>query len=271
MSELPPIFLLFDFTALLAGRTREWQEFPRVGKCFVPQVVYEEIQAIGRVGVDRSQEQTAREFTRFFGDSDWQLTGAGAAHASLQPTSGQIYSRRTRLALSIAECAHGFARNSSGRLVVLVSNDQTLLQRIHGLGIANLCGIPATALLIWGRSGRRPAIVAQHLQAMRSTTVTVGTMPRASQARGAVTVTQTKPAARTISKSEKPRPVRSISSHPLSNRPGALYQILSGVSALLAATIAITIVWYVVQPKGLNEFLRHRSLPTLPEMPTSQN
>lgn len=67
MSELPPIFLLFDLTALLTSRTRDWQEFSRVGRCFVPQGVYEEIQALGRVGADRQQEQSAREFMRFLG------------------------------------------------------------------------------------------------------------------------------------------------------------------------------------------------------------
>ncbi|NJK53573.1 MAG: hypothetical protein HC936_13560 [Leptolyngbyaceae cyanobacterium SU_3_3] len=121
MSELPPIFLLFDLTALLTSRTRDWQEFSRVGRCFVPQGVYEEIQALGRVGADRQQEQSAREFMRFFGDSDWQLTGVGATHSSLQPVAGQVYSRRARLSLTIAECAYGLARNSPGRLIVLIS------------------------------------------------------------------------------------------------------------------------------------------------------
>ncbi len=263
MSELPPTFLLFDLTALLAGKTREWQEFSRVGRCFVPQAVYEEIQALGRVGVDRSQEQTAREFVRFFGESDWQLTGVGATHSSLQPVAGQIYSRRARLALSVAECVYGLSRSSPGRLVVLIGNDQPLLQRVQGLGIANLCGIPLSALLIWTRSVRRPPIVAQHLQAMRSTTVTVGLVP--SSARGATATTRpAKPAPRPVSRvsrAENLRPVR-----PDSHHPAAFYQIVSGLSALVAAILVMGIVWYIVQPKAFNQFMRDRNLPTLPEM-----
>ncbi|MGV0025385.1 PIN domain-containing protein [Phormidesmis priestleyi] len=264
MSELPPTFLLFDLTALLAGKTREWQEFSRVGRCFVPQAVYEEMQALGRVGVDRSQEQTAREFMRFFGESDWQLTGVGANHSALQPVAGQIYSRRARLALSVAECAYGLARSSPGRLVVLIANDQSLLQRVQGLGIANLCGIPLSALLIWTRSGRRPPIVAQHLQAMRSTTVTVGITPSSTRMATATKTRPTNPPPRAVSKTEKPRSLR-----PDSHHPNALYQMMSGLSALVAATLAMAIVWYIVQPKAFNQFMRDRNLPTLPEISTA--
>jgi hypothetical protein len=265
MSELPPNFLLFDLTALLTGKTREWQEFSRVGRCFIPQAVYEEIQALGRVGVDRNQEQTAREFVRFFGESDWQLTGVGATHSSLQPSAGQIYSRRARLALLVAECAYGLSRSSPGRLVTLIANDQSLLQRVQGLGVANLCGIPAPALLIWTRSGRRPPIVAQHLQAMRSTTVTVGIMP--SSARGATATKTTRPTSapsHTTLKTEKPRLLRSESHH-----PNAFYQLVSGLSALVAAVLVMGIVWYVVQPKAFNQFMRDRDLPTLPQISTA--
>jgi hypothetical protein len=261
MSELPPIFILFDLTALLSGKTREWQEFSRVGRCFVPQAVYEEIQALGRVGVDRTQEQTAREFVRFFGESNWQLTGVGATHSSLQPVAGQIYSRRARLALSVAECAYGLSRSSPGRLVALIGNDQPLLQRVQGLGISNLCGIPLSALLIWTRSGRRPPIVAQHLQAMRSTTVTVGITP--SSARVATATKPLRPAqppSRPVAKTEKLRPLRP------SPYPAALYQMVSGLSALVAAILVMGIVWYIVQPKAFNQFMRDRGLPTLPEI-----
>ncbi|KAM3112827.1 PIN domain-containing protein [Phormidesmis sp. 146-33] len=270
MSELPPIFLLFDLTALLAGQTREWQEFSRVGRCFVPQAVYEEIQALGRVGVDRNQEQTAREFVRFFGESDWQLTGVGATHSSLQPVAGQIYSRRARLALTVAECAYGLSRSSPGRLVALIGNDQPLLQRIQGLSIANLCGIPLSALLIWTRSGRRPPIVAQHLQAMRSTTVTVGIMPSSTRVATATKPTRpARPPSRAVSRVSRAESLRAI--RPDSHHPTALYQIVSGLSALVAAILVMGIVWYIVQPKAFNQFMRDRNLPTLPEMSTVEN
>lgn len=265
MSELPTTLLLLDLSALLVSKTREWQEFSRVGRCFIPQVVYEEIQALSKVSVERNQEQTAREFTRFFADSEWQLTGAGATHPALQPTAGQAHSRRARLALAVAECAYGFSRNNPGRMVVLVANDQALLQRVQGLGISNLCGVPVSALLIWGRSGRRPPVVAQHMQAMRSTTVTVGNPTSLRRLN-----TTAKPVSRATTRTRPSEPrVRSLS--PISNHPSALYQIISGVSALAAAVLAIAIVWYIVQPKNFNQFMRQMKLPTLPEISSIAN
>ncbi len=265
MSDLPPILLLLDLSALLVGKPREWQEFTRLGKGYVPQSVYEEIQALRNVGVERSHEQTAKEFCRFFADSDWQLTGAGAVHPLLQPSDGQNISKRARLMQAVAECAYGFARNSPGRLVVLISNDQSLLNRIQSLGVANLSGVPVSAVLIWSRSGRRPPIVAQHLQAMRSTTVTVSGVitPRRVQTDAlAPTRTPSQPV-----KQPQPR-LRAV--QPLYDRPSLLHQITSGISALVALTIALSIAWYVVQPRSFNQFLRARNLPSLPEIP-SQN
>lgn len=266
MSDLPPILLLLDLSALLVSKPREWQEFTRLGNCYVPQLVYQEIQALSQIGIERNHEQTAKEFCRFFAESNWQLTGAGALHPSLQPSDGQNISKRARLAQSVSECAYGFARSSPGRLVVLVSNDQPLLKRVQGLGVANLCGVPVSAMLIWSRSDRRPPIVAQHLQAMRSNTVMVSgvTAPRRLQASSSLPK-------RTVSRPvREPQPkVRPI--QPLYNHPSLFHQIMSGVSTLVAVVIALSIVWYVVQPKSFNQFLRQRNLPTLPEIPSPQN
>ena len=266
MSDLPPIFLLFDLSALLVGKPREWQEFARLGNCYVPQLVYQEIQALSQIGIERHHEQTAKEFCRFFAGSNWQLTGAGALHPSLQPSDGQNVSKRARLAQAVSECAYGFARSSPGRLVVLVSNDQPMLKRIQSLGVANLCGVPMSATLIWSRSDRRPQIVAQHLQAIRSTTVTVSRMmaPRRPQVSSP------------LSKQTVPRPVgkpqsRVRSVQPIYNHPDLFRQITSGLSALVAMTIAFSIVWYIVQPKSFNQLLQQRDLPTLPEIPSMQN
>ena len=265
MSDLPPILLLLDLSALLVGKPREWQEFARLGRCYVPQSIYQEIQAQSQVGIDSNFEQTAKEFCRFFAESNWQLTGAGALHPSLQPSEGQNLSKRARLGQTVSECAYGFARQSPGRLVVLVSNDQPLLKRIQSLGVSNLCGVPGSALLVWSRSGRRPAIVAQHLQAMRSTAVTVSGLTAPPRSRSTVPPHRVAPR----SLRESPPKVRAV--QPIYNHPDLLRQLVSGVSALVALMITIGVVWYVVQPKSFNHFLRQQNLPTLPEIPWVQN
>lgn len=44
MTALPPILILIDTSAIVAGKTREWQMFARAGECFVPRAVLEEIE-----------------------------------------------------------------------------------------------------------------------------------------------------------------------------------------------------------------------------------
>jgi hypothetical protein len=43
MAAVPSIILVFDVSALSAASCSEWREFARVGNCYIPQVVYEEI------------------------------------------------------------------------------------------------------------------------------------------------------------------------------------------------------------------------------------
>jgi hypothetical protein len=165
--ELPPFLLIFDLPVLLAGKTREWQDFSRLGQCYVPQVIYDALQQVAKTG-EPEPEQVAREFSRFFADSSWQLTADRAEHPALQPLPGQQASQKARLTMALAQCAYGTARHNPGRMVILVSNDQPNLQRILGLGQANLTGIPLAALLLWSRSGRRPDVVNAKLQGLRS-------------------------------------------------------------------------------------------------------
>ena len=167
MSELPPLLLLLDLSAVLAGQPREWQEFSRLGQCLVPQAVYQELQALSQDAIEKTHELTARAFMQFFPDSGWQLSATTATHPALMPTPGQRESKRARLALAVAECAYGLARLSDGQLIVLVANDPALVQRLHTVQAANLCGLPLTTLLNWSRSSRRPAVVTQQMQAMK--------------------------------------------------------------------------------------------------------
>jgi hypothetical protein len=165
--DLPPFLLIFDLPVLLAGKAREWQDFSRLGQCYVPQVIYDALQKVAKTG-EPEPEKVAREFNRFFGESDWQLTADAAEHPALQPLPGQQASQKARLTLALAQCVYGTARHNPGRMVILVSNDQPNLQRILGLGQNNLTGIPLAALLLWTRSGRRPDVVNAKLQGIRS-------------------------------------------------------------------------------------------------------
>ena len=268
MSELSPILFLFDLSALLAGEPREWQEFSRFGKCFVPQVVYREIQALSQVAIEKPHELTARELIRFLPDSGWELSGAGATHAALVPAPGQHESKRARLALMVAECAYGLARNSPGRVVVVVSNDQTLVQRLHLVQAPNLCGLPLSALITWSRTARRPPVVTHQIQTMKGTVTQRQTAPNSVMTTVASPIpisTRLSPALVRPTAAPSPRGARPL--RPLvSAHPNSLSQLMSALWALVALTIAIGIVWYVVQPQSLNQLLRQLKLPALPKI-----
>jgi rRNA-processing protein FCF1 len=215
MAALPPFLLVFDISALISSGEREWREFSRIGDCFVPRAVLEEIQHLCDRATETSQEQVAREFSRFFPVGGWKSTLSIATHPALKPAEGHELSKRARLALTVAQTAYGLARNRSDALVVLVANDQGLMQRIRGLGVANLSTIPLVALVQWGRTGRKPPVVTHQLQAMRTTTsttvpATVGKPPRAVASPPAKPITTPSPAVRRSTRPALRIPIASI-------------------------------------------------------------
>ncbi len=162
----PQIFLLLDLNSLYACKPYEWLEFSRVGQCYVPQVVYEELDSWASSRSDAIESKIAREFRRFMLEGDWQLTRSLIPIGTTRP-----FSRRARLAIDVRNCAEDLARSSIGRLVVVVSNDRALVQQIQALHLDNLTGIPVSTLLTWSRSKRQPPIVLQHLRSMQTQTL----------------------------------------------------------------------------------------------------
>lgn len=163
MLDSPQIFLLIDLNTLYACKPYEWLEFSRVGRCFVPQVVYEELDSWALSRSESIEVRIAREFRRFMLESDWQL-----ARSLISTEMARPFSRRARLAIDVRNCAEDLARSSVGRLVVVVSNDRALVQQVQALNLENLTGIPVSTLLTWSRSKRQPPIVLQHLRSMQT-------------------------------------------------------------------------------------------------------
>ena len=185
-AELPPILVVVDLSAIMAGTTREWQEYSRVGKCFLSQVVYEEIEFLCNRAPEPNLEKTSREFIRFYPNSGWQVSTANETHPSLTPADSQALSKQARLALATVQCAYGLSQEQTTQLVVLVSNSQPLLQRLQALEAPNLSGITATAILQWARTGQRPVAVTQQLQSM----IKAGNSPGNSLLSGGSAVTR---------------------------------------------------------------------------------
>ncbi|WP_155968995.1 PIN domain-containing protein [Kamptonema formosum] len=165
-SALPPIVVVFDLGALMTGRTREWEMCSRLGTCYLPQVVYEEIEELSRRAEEGTQLEVAREFVRFWPYSGWLLSDAAASHRLLQPAAGAQVSKQARLVVAVAQCAYALSQERARELVVFVSDSLRLLQRMQSLEVGNLCCINSTVLMQWARSGQRPLLVTKQVQAM---------------------------------------------------------------------------------------------------------
>ncbi len=169
MVALPSMMLVFDISALSATTPSEWREFSRAGSCYLPQVVYEEMKLKFDRSPDPDLERIAKAFTRFYPTSGWRITDASGHHAALKVGSGQALTQRSRISLAVGRCAYGLAEATPGSMVVLVTKDRGLLQRLYEIPEVNLCGITVESLLQWSRTGQRPIPVSQKLQQFRAT------------------------------------------------------------------------------------------------------
>lgn len=293
--EVPPVLLLFDLSAVLSTELRDWQAFRRVGECYLPQAVQQELQDLSQHAIEKSQESKAREFLGFLERGIWQWTDDEIDHPLLQPAPGHGMSKRARLALAVARCAHGFAQYNPHSLVVLVTNEPIPLQGLQSLHIPNLCLIATSALLTWSRTDRRPSPVAQQILTMRhlrSEHPGLGQMTAfTTPSSGAKTSTTRNPATKTAATHTLPArkltPTGSLNSprsmphsarstdrrqakpdrYPVtSTRPIAIRQVWSGFLAISMFLLVGGTVWYLFHPKSFNQFLRNYGLPPIPPL-----
>jgi len=267
---LPPILLLFDSSALLSGKTREWQLFGRVGGCFVPRVVLQELDFLRDRATDSSVESTAREFGRFFPESGWRQTSSIASHPLLKPAEGHTLSNRARVSLAVAQTAYGLARNHPDSLVVLVANDQSLLQKVRMLDIHNLCGIPQPVFMLWMRTQRRPPAVAQQLQVMRTMSGAVTPVGASSRgrtsavARSPVTNRSTTASRSTLNRGSaspvnatKSSTAKSSKYAPQRRPPRRTISFGQIISQLVTLIVLVTLglaAWRIIDPIRFNKF-----------------
>jgi hypothetical protein len=242
MVMVPPVILVFDISVLSVTSAIEWREFSRVGNCYIPQTVYEEIKMVFDRSPDPDLERIAKAFNRFYTTSGWKVSDANAHHAALTGGSGQALTRRTRVSLAVGRCAYGMAQEFPNSLVVLVSKDHSLLQRLYEIPRFNLCGITGDSLLQWSRSGQRPIPVSQKFQQFR---VAHGLQP--AHPTPLSTFEQTGASARSIAPSLSPsaataKPVkfRSLS------LPSIAIEWFSEAKSLLFALAGLAIAAYLV-------------------------
>ncbi len=269
MSTPQPVLVLLDLSALLGSSLREWQEYSRIGNCYVPQMVYEEIEYLTGRAPEPQVEKAAREFMRFFPDSGWQLTNAHATHPAIAPPGGASLSKQARLVVAVAQCAYGFALEQPNNLVVFVSNTQPILQRIPSLGTPNFCGITRAAFLQWVRTGERPPAVT----AQQQTFSTVGAATANGQAKiqnQAIAETPSQSSLTAVSTMTGPASAaRPASSDKKSRGTGALSRLIGGLITLAVIAAVGLVAWRFIQPASFLRFWQQLGLPSQPAQPSN--
>ncbi len=289
MSARPQILLVFDTTSLLAGDTKVWKDYKRVGSCFLPKVVFDTLQDFADRAAEPGQEKAAKEFMAFWPKSGWQQTTATATHRKLTPPEGAALSFTARLSLEMAEAAYGVALEREDAIVVFVCNGQPLLKRIAALRQDNLCGITSAMLLQWARAKKEPEVVTQQVERWQQSDDTSG-MSTASNARSPsrgnkkAPVSRKPAAKRPTAKRTQPVPVQEEimddSAYVLQNRRRGFYvkpkktnifaQLSTGLAALVMAAFMITVLgftWKMVFPETFNPLWQKHVQPQLKKLP----
>jgi hypothetical protein len=254
----PPVLVLLDLSALLDGNTQKWQDYSRLGSCYLPQAIYQELEFLSGRSPEPEWEKIAREVLRFFPNSGWQLTDVTASHPALNAPSGQAASKEARLRLAVAQCAYGLSQEHPGELVVLASNTKQVLQNLAALQSPNLCGITGAALLQWARTGQQPPAVTQQMQALLKTRGRVDTKaaspkPLANQ--------PAKPATKIATPMAGPATAaRSPAS--TSRRSNGLSGLVGIILAVIGVAIASAFAWRTIQPASFNQVWQQLGLPS---------
>lgn len=265
MVAIPPVILVFDISALSAASSTEWREFSRVGNCYIPQAVYEEMKMLFDRSPDPDLERLSKTFNRFYATSGWKVSEANAHHEMLKAGSGQALTRRARVSLAVGRCAYGLAQEFANSIVVLVSKDRSLLQKLYEIPSFNLCGITGEALLQWSRTGQRPIAVSQKFQQFRV-------------AHGIQAKQSTNPASRAITSPSRPAsaPVHSSSpvATPAHTTKSVRFSPVRGLLlsdwlpeakslflAVMGLAIAAYLIWMLFQIVDLDVLFQNPSSP----------
>ncbi|MEO0535154.1 MAG: PIN domain-containing protein [Cyanobacteria bacterium P01_A01_bin.123] len=254
------LLLVFDTPAVLAGTTREWQRFGKLGTCHLPKVVFEELRFLCNRAPEPAQETIAREFFRFFPTSGWQTYDNPKSHPALKPADGQGLSKRARQTIAILESVYGLTRAEPHSGVVLISNTPPLIQKLKVLEASNLCGIPYPGLKQWSLSGQRPDRITQMLSRAQTQTAARST-PRSPATIQPIEsphqATAPKPSLSSIPKTKSPK-TKGMTGRSRSRQPIAA-QLISLVLVVFTLSVAGLVAWRMLQPQKFDAFWQQHS------------
>ena len=246
MTQDISIILVFELRSILAGKTRDWNEFNTVGSCLIPQLIIEELDYLTKRATNPDDEKTAREFMRFFPDSGWQTSMITSPHASLSASEGENMSKNARLQLATAESVSAIALSNSDKLIVFVANNNNLKNQIEELNISNLSTLTLTQFTQWIRTKQLPINVSQKKSSLSSNNKEILTSTPTAKPK----------------KSSNQRAYTYQSRAKVKKKENPLSFIIPSVLTVAGVLFVGILSWYLVQPDSFNQFLEKIGIPS---------
>lgn len=294
-TTFPPLLIVVDLSAIINCAVNEWKMFSRLGRCCVPQVLYEEIDSLTQNSSNPNIAKAAKEFLRFWKDSGWLIISTKSSHPLLEAAAEAVSNKQAQLMLEIAKCTYGLALEHNDKLIVFTSHRQPLLNWIKSIGAANICVLSEKVLLKWAKTGKPPVEALKQSEVMNG----IVDMPEKSYSppiqpmseRPISKFPQTgKPLSSTPSPTSgnlgsrvgkvvsavregKDKSEESVYIHKMaptlitvkSSKPGFFASLFYFLVTLIALTIATAIMWRAINPKSFNHFWQHKIEPELPQ------
>ncbi len=251
--------LVFEPTAILAGRTRDWTQFQQLGDCVIPQIVKEELEFLTKRAIEPQEEEISREFFRFLPDSGWQVNSTQNNHPSFTKKAGEELSKSARLQLAIAQSVYGIATENPNDLVILISNKANLRTEIDNLEENNLTTLTLANFIQWLRTQQKPINISQKLAQLNTSNpekkVKTSTVKSNSQTQNKATKKSNTNNKSLYDSSYQPKAKVKKKNNPLAS-------IIPSILALAGFIVVGGLIWSVVEPNSFQQFWQKTGLPS---------
>ncbi|HIK28964.1 MAG: hypothetical protein N3E45_05135 [Oscillatoriaceae bacterium SKW80] len=291
-ATFPPILVVVDLSAIINCAVHEWKMFSRLGRCCVPQALYDEIDSLSQNSSKPNLAKVAREFLRFWKDSGWLIISTKSSHPLLEAAAEAVSNRQAQLMLEIAKCTYGLAQEHNDKLIVFTSHRQPLLNWIKSIGAANICILSEKVLLKWAKTGKPPVEAIKQWEVINGVVDTpdescslpiserpiskfphtgkpISSKPSPTSGNLGSRVGKVASAVREgKDKSEESVYIPKMAPTLItvkSSKPGFFASLFYLVVTLIALTFAFAIMWRAINPKSFNHFWQQKIEPELPQ------
>jgi len=256
--------LIFDAGVILAGKADLWQEWTQFGLCVLPKGVAQALQATAEAGGE--EERVARSFWRWQPQSEMVISAA--TNLAFQTQEGM--SQRRRLEEQVVDSASALAHQYSSGLVVVVSDEVRVRQRVLDLGVVNLTASSGAELRRWIREQHRPDAVGEALRRFPGVPV-----PITRLSEPALTTDLTSPPGashrraipQTLAAGQRTGSTQTGRRRPRSAPWMTLWQSLILLVSLVLLGGSGLVVWRIFDPAGSESFWVRWNLPDIPGIP----